>query len=361
MPKELFDVFDGHPFDGDHCFLCGVNLTESNRTVEHVFPRWLQDAFGVRDRTITLLNRSRIAYRNLVIPCCQDCNGVHLSRLENRVRTVILDDTRSLTEINDQDLNAWTSKLLLGILWKELELSFDRKNPDFGPILPPEVMANFRMLHFFMQSCRKSMTFHGLDGGFPNSLLRVECKRDYRYGPFDYLDDVNAHSVAIRLGNKGIIGIFDGGLHKINFPDFAKMMFEEKPLHPVQFQEVFAKLTYKSLLSLRVPFYVFSHNERLDIHDVSLMAFDTWKKEMGAVALEVGDSLIVAPAIPPDFDGPAYSDWSQADYASVLAALTGTPYDRLFVPPDLVATTLRNDDGTFADIPALESSAQNMN
>jgi hypothetical protein len=102
---------------------------------------------------------------------------------------VILDDSRPLSEISDPDLNAWLSKIYLGIHWKELELKFDRRAPDVETILTKEAMENFRMVHFFMQSCRKAMTFSGLDGRFPNSLLRIECKvPSVVEQQFDYLD-----------------------------------------------------------------------------------------------------------------------------------------------------------------------------
>lgn len=351
LSKELFDIFDGHPFDGDHCFLCGAHLTLINRTEEHVFPRWLQDAFDLRDRTITLLNNTRIPYRNLVIPCCSECNGVHLSQLENRVRAAFLDESKSLDEIDDQELNAWLSKIYIGILWKELELSYDRRNPDAGRILPPEVMTNFRMVHLFMQSCRKKMRFSGLHTPFPNSLLRVECKVDSRCDRFDYLDSSEAHSVAIRLGNKGVLAIFDGGLHSTAFPDFANMQFDRRPLHPAQFKEIFAKLTYKSTLSLRVPFFTFIYDEVTDIHDVCLAAFDDEHMLATVILVAAGDEISLVPVLPDSaLDGPAYSEWSQEEYARVLSIYSGVPFEQLFVLPDLVVTVLRDDSGEFRDI-----------
>lgn len=352
LPKELFDIFDGHPFDGDHCFLCGTVLTASNRTVEHVFPRWLQDAFDLRDRTIHLLNGTLIPYRNLVISCCKQCNGIHLSQLENRVKNILLDEEKSLNEISDQDMNAWLSKIYIGILWKELELSFDRRNPDAGRILPPTVMSNFRMVHFFMQSCRKSMTFHSPHTNFPNSLLRVECRFDGAYGRFDYLDNTDAHSVAIRMGKKGIVGLFDGGLHDMIFPDFAKHQFNEKPLHPAQFREIFAKLTYKSMLSIRVPYFCFLHDERDDNYTVVLLAFDDEKMSANAIVIGADDGPITMVPVVPDsaLDGPAYSDWSQENYARVLSMYTGAPFDLLFRPPDMVATTLHDEEGNFVEV-----------
>jgi len=352
VPKELFDILEGHPFDGDHCFLCGMELNASNRTVEHVFPRWLQVAFDLRDQTITLLNGTRIAYRNLVIPCCRQCNGEYLSQLESRVRAVVLDKTKSLRGINAQDLNAWVSKIYIGILWKELMLNFDRRNPDAGPILPPERMANFRMVHLFMQSCRKTMTFHGLETPFPNTIIATDCIADPSHGLFDYLDSTHAHAAAIRMGEKGLLCVFDGGLHDYVFPDFADTVFEQKALHPIQFKEVFAKVAYKSMLSLRIPYFGFIQDGDKGRITVVTLAFDDHNMSARALAIGTEDGPITMMPILPDsaLDGPAYDDWSQEDYAHVLSMYSGVPFEELFQPPDLVVTTLRDQNGKFVDM-----------
>jgi hypothetical protein len=352
LTKALFDIFDGHPFDGDHCFLCGSMLTPEIRTAEHVFPRWLQEKYDLKDLTITLLNGTTIPYRSLVIPCCKACNGTHLSQLEARIRAVVSDDSRTLNDLADEDVNAWLSKIYIGILWKELELTFDRRNPDAGPIFPKELMNNFRMVHFFMQACRKPMVFHTAYSKFPNTLLRVDCKADQSYEAFDYLDSTRAHSVAIRMGNKGLIGLFDGGLHEMNFPDFCEQQFGSKPLHPVQFKEIFAKLTYKAMLSQRVPFYGFTHDVGTESHDVFLLAFDDDKLSATLLAIGTDSGPIALSAVLPEnaLNTPDYGDWSQEEYARVLSTYTGAPFEKIFRPPDLVATTLRDNAGNLVDM-----------
>lgn len=352
MPKELFDILAGHPFDGDHCFLCGVELNTSNRTVEHVFPKWLQESFGLRDQTIGLLNLTKIPYRNLVIPCCKQCNGVHLSKLENKVRSVILDGSKSLNEIADADINAWLSKIYVGLLWKELELAFDRRNPDAGPILHPAAMANFRMVHFFMQSCRKSMSFQGLNGAFANSIYRIECLADKYYGDFDYLDNFSSHCIGVRMGNKGIIAAFDGGLHAFEFPDFLEMKTEQKSLHPIQFKEIFAALSYKSSLSLRVPYYGLIYHGEADHYTADILAFDDENMTASSVTIAAENGPITMIPIISDaaLSGPSYGPWSQEAYARVLTVCTGIPFDQLFSAPDMVATFLRDREGKFREI-----------
>ncbi|WP_424032657.1 hypothetical protein [Methylocella sp.] len=355
MPKELFDIFASHPFDSDHCFLCGVCLDDTNRTAEHVFPKWLQDAFNIKDLTVRLLNGTYIQYRNLTIPCCKTCNGTHLSQLEALVRSVILDDSKSLSEISDQDLNAWVSKIYLGIHWKELELKFDRQTADSEKILQKNDMESFRTAHFFMQSCRKEMTFYGTEDRFPNTLMRIECKVPNAVeDQFDYLDSFIAHTVALRMGNKGVVALFDGGLHDLNFPNFAKTQFDERPLHPDQYREVFASLTYKSSLSLRVPYYGIIQDKEIDKYFVARLAFDDHNKGARCVIVgsEDGDLTSMYPVLPPSaLDGPDYSEWSQEEFAHFISMYTGAPFEHLFVPPNLVRTSLRDDNGNFRDIP----------
>jgi hypothetical protein len=271
------------------------------------------------------------------------------------MRPVILDDSKSLGEVSDQDLNAWLSKIYIGILWKELELKFDRRTPDSEPILSKEAMENFRMVHFFMQSCRKAMTFHSANTRFPNSLLRVECKvpNDIE-DRFDHLDNPLNYTAAIRMGRKGIVGIFDGGLHDLNFPDFADRQFERKPLHPTQFKEVFVKLTYKNSLSLRVPYFGIMQHQETDEYTIALLAFDDHNKGASCVVIgtEDGRQIIMTPLLSQSAqEGPDYSDWCQEDFARCLSMYTGIPIERIFIPPDLVRTSLRDSDDNFCDVP----------
>jgi hypothetical protein len=266
----------------------------------------------------------------------------------------VLDDSRSLDELSDQDLNTWLSKIYIGIHWKELELKFDRKAPDSDPILRKEGMEGLRTVHFFMQSCRKTMKFNGLNRRFPSSLLRVQCKAPQEVRAcFDYLDNFWVRSVGIRLGGKGIFGVFDGGLHSHVFPDFSEMQFDKKPLHPIQFQEIFAKLTCKAGLALRIPYFGIIQEAETDNYVVSLMAFDDHNK--GASCAVIGSEegpIVMVPILPKAAqEGAAYSEWSQETYANVLSRYTGYPLEELFCPPDLVRSFLRDHKGDFLDIP----------
>jgi hypothetical protein len=325
VPKELFDIFANHAFDGEHCFLCGTLLNTSNRSEEHVFPMWLQAALGLQHKTLVLSNKTTIKYMNLKIPCCDTCNNVHLGALERRVSEIMLDNERSLSELTNHDINCWISKIYIGILWKELELRYDRRDPASERIMPKKAMNIVRFNHFYLQSCRKKMTFIGLNTDFPNSIVRLRCKTPKEGdGQFDYMDNFTAHAVGIRILEKGIIMLFDGGLHESAFPDFVGQYCPQFALHPAQFKEVYAKLMYKASLSMKVPYYSISQNTDTDEFHIALLAFDDHNRTATSLIItdEQNETITVVPVIPDEvLKADAYDDWNQEHFAHCLVSV----------------------------------------
>ena len=80
--NNFYSPFENMIFSYDRCFLCGKKL--KRKTVEHVFPKWLMNDFDLWDQKITLLNQTKINYRQLIIPCCKECNNVYLSKVEKK-------------------------------------------------------------------------------------------------------------------------------------------------------------------------------------------------------------------------------------------------------------------------------------
>src|SRR4051794_9339716 len=81
-------IFDSQKLNDEFCFLCGVSLSTGG-TQEHVFPKWLLRRHNLWNEELVLLNNTAIKYSQLKIPCCNNCNNVHLGGLENRIRTAV--------------------------------------------------------------------------------------------------------------------------------------------------------------------------------------------------------------------------------------------------------------------------------
>ena len=107
------------------CVFCG----ESAGTKEHVFPRWLQKHFGLKDQHLRMANKTKIQYSRVIVPACKNCNSEIFSRLESKVRT---------GKANDQELFLWALKIRYCLSVLDSNLPNDRSNSASAPILRKE-------------------------------------------------------------------------------------------------------------------------------------------------------------------------------------------------------------------------------
>lgn len=144
-----------HPYDSNSCFICADELSDNNRTEEHVIPKWVQEKYNLWNQELTLSNFTTIPYRQLKIPCCLRCNN-RLSLIEKQIREAIelgVDAVESLPQYN---LFQWLAKIYLGMMYKELFLNLDRQDPQKGPIVERNEIQNFSILHLWLQTFSKN-------------------------------------------------------------------------------------------------------------------------------------------------------------------------------------------------------------
>lgn len=229
--------FDRIPFDHDHCFLCGSVLTPQSATREHVFPVWLQRRYDLWDEQLTLLNGTAIPYRQLTVPCCTTCNGGPLSRLEDEIRVALEGGIASMQRVPQLHVFQWMAKVMFGILFKEISLALDRRDPNAARILPPKHLGDFATLHDILQSVRVPARF---EGGPIYSILIAPIHDLDGWRPFDFADSIDDQVVAFRLGTVGIVAsLADAGLAADHW-SHVLAAFGANPLHPIQFDEMIA-------------------------------------------------------------------------------------------------------------------------
>jgi hypothetical protein len=178
------------------CLFCGEPLSDSNRTAEDVFPKWLQQRYGVASHELELANHTTLRYSQLLVPACATCNNVHASQLEGRVSR----GTASL-----QEMWLWMLKIQLGIYYWESgkPLSRDRRSPDHGEPISSLDLINLSYFHTLFSGLKRGATFDPSPSGtilhFPNAA-----------SGFDYADRLFCHPRAPdRLYSAGMIA-FDG-------------------------------------------------------------------------------------------------------------------------------------------------------
>jgi len=253
-----------HHLNDAHCFLCGSVLTKENRTDEHIFPKWLQERHKLWNQRIVLLNQTQIPYRQLKIPCCSVCNGGPLSALENDIKAILTGGFLPPTADQEHRLFQWCSKILYGLLRRELTLLADRRNASVGTIVTKEFLNNLTTFHSFMTSIRRSFRFENFTPYsifVAEALTSPESTRNFNY--FDQVasmgDGFHAPlTLSLQSGHYAIFCIFqDNGLQKKVFQDEFDRL-EGVPLHPIQFIELACKSAYKHSKLTFSPKYLYS-------------------------------------------------------------------------------------------------------
>jgi hypothetical protein len=238
----LFNPADEPQFGRENCFLCGVLLNGDQNSDEHVIPKWVQERYELWDQKLTLLNGTKIPYRQVTIPCCVDCNTKYLSKIETEVQRACDQGAAAVRALPPLTLFLWASKIFFGLLYRERLLPWNRRNQEEGQIVSPQLLDEFRLHHQFLQSARVPMEFvpH-----IPASLFVFETLEPTNPGlRFDYLDWLYGMGLAIRVGKVGIVACLqDGGATKHAFGKHHQEL-EKFSLHPIQFAEITARIFY---------------------------------------------------------------------------------------------------------------------
>lgn len=324
MPKtkqtDFFDAVLKRKFGFSTCFLCGRRLGSRNRADEHVIPKWVQRKYKLANQQLHLLNGTTIPYRQLTVPCCFTCNNTHLEPLEKRMSRAVARGPRAVCALDHHDLFLWLGKMFYGLLYRELFLPWDREGNPKAKITTKVLLKQYEMHHLFLQSVRIPIRFVDFS---PASILIVNTQEPYdvRLG-WDFRDELNTMCIACRMGTVGLVAVLqDGGAQT---PLFPLMKLKRRKLHPIQFTEVVAQVTYKAMLFNRTPKYMISEGDPKTVIQMPL----------GGLS---GKSL--------------FEDWNQHHYAQILCQITGVPMEHLFHPPDQVLTWLRNSDGSSKSMP----------
>src|SRR4030095_11334396 len=137
-------------------------------------------------------------------------------------------------------------KVFYGLLYKEVFLVADRKNPRSGPIIPRSLLQRFRMLHLFLQSCRIPMRFENF---FPSSFFVFDAQElPDRKANFDLRDNLFTMFISLRMGRVVVMGCLqDGGALEYYLSRLYRN-FKTLKLHPLQYTEIVARLIYTSSL-----------------------------------------------------------------------------------------------------------------
>jgi hypothetical protein len=318
---ELLRAVFEHPFDHTTCFLCAEPLTAEGRTEEHVIPKWVQQKYDLWNESLGLLNDTSIQYRQLTIPCCRKCNNERLSRLESVVEAAVSSGYDAVVALPRFVLFQWLAKIFVGLLHKDLLLPFDRSDRSAGNIVGAETLKRFSIMHLCIQVAKPPFEEGNENEYCPGSVFIFRTQKpDNHKGQFDLVDMTLANSLAIRLGDVGLVADFlENGVHARIAGDSFRP-YQGFPLHPRQFRELAARIFYgASLIDMQTDVKFSSTSDGLEI------AF-LWQPKENSSPRE----------------------WKNEEYAHVLANVMGFSEDeKVFEPTKGIWTCLHNKDGSI--------------
>ncbi len=296
-------------------------MTESI-TQEHVVPKWLQSKFDLRNAKLELLNGTSIPYKQLRIPCCAKCNNGSLSALEATISRALADGYQSAVLIDQHLWYLWAGKIYYGILRKELTLLKERHNPDAGSIVEEGGLKSFESLHLFLQGIRGKHEFVDTP---PFSVLICNLHDLGRPRSFSLRDNLAYMTLSVRMGDVGLIVCFED--HRLTDESYGRYVRDvnHRKLHPIQFDELFARATYQvSLIETPIKY---------------LTEFDTEGNRRARTTVVGGYRLR-------DRSNKELSVVMKAHVAQwVKKPLEGDV--QWYVPPGLVPTWMTDDDGNL--------------
>jgi len=232
-----------------------------------------------------------------------------------------------LDSLTDLDLYLWLGKIFFGILRKEIILKFNRSDPDSDPIFTKELLQSYENLHRFLQIIRGKYEIR--DNG-PFSVLRANLTKINDNRHFDFYDDFVSFVAGMRLDNQGVIVAFqDIGLSS---DTYGKYLCEvgSRRLHPLQFEEVYAKVSYQlSLMEFTPSFITSTHVEGKEVGVINTI-----------VPLSLSSPLPMSP-------------WDQGEFAKRFYHHANRwmkmpiPFESFYHPPDLVRTWMTDENGNL--------------
>jgi hypothetical protein len=240
-----YNPFDAGHFDLDRCYIYGTPI-DPRTDMLPVFPVWLQERYGLQDQTVTLMTGKKIAYKDLLVPVGAAARKDGIDYLQRAVGDLLGAGFEAFKWIKPAMLYQWLNWVFQGILYHEMKEARREKNMRNAFLLQSSYLERFKLLHLALCGAVKPVEFMNFD---PGSVFVVQSHayEDPRAN-YDLKVSTNTLAMSIRMGELSIMtSLLDNGSQMSFFENYFHK-FDGVVLHPIQIDELFAKLSYKTWL-----------------------------------------------------------------------------------------------------------------
>ncbi len=253
MLSSLFNPFDDLIFDEHFCFLSGA-LT--NETIP-VFPEWLLARFEFGNERIEMIDKTKIyTYADLRMPCAPNVIKA-FEALDQKVEHAFKMGYEGMASLEELEIFQWSGKIVYGLLYYEMiyeKQRLQRQGKEF--LISPYLKERFGYFHLMLQSLIAPVSFVGKK---PWSIVVFPLK--YSADIFSYRDDTVNLLFSMGVNGFGVIASFrDNGIIAEKQKDILEKM-KGHTLHPIQFEELYARFHYSDYILQYKPEYEIGENQ----------------------------------------------------------------------------------------------------
>jgi hypothetical protein len=249
MQPQLYHPFKRMQFDNQHCFLSG-ELIDKNQSKFPIFANWLTEAYKLKDMPFKMLDESMLSYADIQVPC-SDLVAKQLDELELTVQKAFENGYEGVMALEEELLFLWVAKTVYGVIFNEIQSAIKQQNTfTDGFNMSQGLIHKFGMLHTMLQKVNQPIVFEDFK---PFSIFI--SKVNNLENDFAYRDEINTLTFSLRMKDFGLlVNLQDNGVNKKYHEDVWQKM-KNQTLHPIQFEEICAKVFYSAYLFNRLPEY----------------------------------------------------------------------------------------------------------
>ena len=253
LTETLYHPFQTLTFDDHICFLTGKETSEQMT----IFPEWFMDKYKLGDEVFEMMDKLKsVTYNELKVPCTTKVKQA-FDDLDQKISEAFDKGYDAVKALDSHDLFLWLGRMVYGTLFHEMSkekvrlAKFDKELS-----VSPFLKERFGLFHLMLQSIIIPMEFTGKN---PWSITVVRHK--FSADIMNYRDDTVNLMFQLGLKDFGIIA----SLHDNEVvADHQKAILEkigDHVLHPVQFEELYARFHYSNYLLQYEPEYIIEKNE----------------------------------------------------------------------------------------------------
>jgi hypothetical protein len=240
-----YNPFDQLHFDLDRCFIDGTAIDPRTDLIP-VFPSWLQQRYGLENKSITLLTGEKITYSELLIPVGSQAQKAGIDYLQRAVGDLLGAGFEAFKWLKPAMLYQWLNWVFLGITYYEIRACLRNKTMRNAFLVQQSYLSRYKLLHLALTGAIRPVEFMNFD---PGSVFVLQCHSyENASAGYDLKVSANTLTMSIRMGELGIMAsLLDNGTQMSFFEKYFRQ-FDGTVLHPIQFDELFAKISYKTWL-----------------------------------------------------------------------------------------------------------------